>query len=202
MLDATQFQVELAEATEHPEVLRRLRAGFVEQDRRSLVLSDLLSPIVAATMRGAVDAKLQSFSIPDRGLYEFVDLTPDAVEPLRKLATRVAGRDLLVYGARALRLGHGSYQLTRDDRCDQEANGVFGLLHLELTLDFSATLTGEGDLVFSDATSAPALTVPQLPGSAFLVERAPLENSLYRFCRYLPFRVGNQHVHRLRVVLR
>ncbi len=199
--DPVALSVALVEACEHPEMLRQLHAGYIAQPRRSIMLTEIVTPACAAAMRAATDAVVKPLDHPDRGVYDFVDVTPASIESLRRLAAAMAGRDLIVHAARALRFSHRSYQLSGDDHYDLHDAGVFDRLHVELTLDFSAGITGEGELVYQDKELQAVVAMPQVPCAALLLEREPGDRMLYRYMRYLPMSVGQQQVYRLRVVL-
>lgn len=200
MIVATEFPFELTEFAREPKVLAQIHSGFIAEPTRSVLVSMLIAPVDAARMRAVIDAHATPFLIPDRGCYHHTEIALDAVAPLHALAEAIVGRKLAVHHARALRFGHGGYQLTRDDKYDQIKLGLTTQSSYELDLDLSDEITGEGETVFADATTAPVLTVPHMPGTAVLLERLP--NALYRWVKYLPYRIGERRVYRLRVVFR
>lgn len=195
------MELELSPPTQQPEVQQRLAAAYQAQPRRSIVLTELMAPANATALRAAIDPLVKPLDHPDRGAYDFADVAKAEVEPLRALASAIVGRALGVAAARVVRFSHRSYQLSGDDHYDLHDFGVFDKLHIELTMDFSATITGEGDLVYQDRASTPVIVMPQLPCSALVLEREPAERMLYRYVRYLPMSVGDQRIHKLRVVL-
>jgi hypothetical protein len=111
---------------------------------------------------------------------------------LTAFAEKIAGGPLCRLEQRWLRFARGDYQITHGDHVDRAARGR----HLELTLDFSAVDTDQGESVFTDGRQT--FIVPQLPRSLALVER---DDSLYRYDRYLNHKTGDAEVWRLRLSL-
>jgi hypothetical protein len=147
-----------------------------------------LAPEAAADLRARIS--MRPFFIADRGRYHQGELVEgELFERLRESAERTAGAPLEVASHQWLRLGHGDYQLMRDDSVGR----VEGR-HLELILDFSEQATGQAEIFYSDG---PLLA--QTPLSLALVER---HDSQYRYQRYLNHQVGDAQVFRLRLSLR
>jgi hypothetical protein len=147
---------------------------------------------VAAQLRARV--KVAPFYLADRGRYHVGEGADEELfSSLTRFAEAVVGEPLHYVAHRWLRFAHGDYQLTHGDHHDGAAKGR----HLELTLDFSARETDQGETVYTDGREA-AFLIPQLPLSLALVER---RDSLYRYDRYLNHLIGDAEVWRLRLSL-
>jgi hypothetical protein len=182
-----------------PRVVAGLRTFYRGSPLPMMVAPLALLPGDCAALRSSVaDLPMVTLAVADRGRYRHGDepRAPGLVAELRELAEQTAELRLEAAGLRWLRLAHGDYALTKDDHHQARAGRPEGT-HLELLLDFSATSTGEAEIVYTDGTCQ--LAVPQLAGSVALVERRP---GIYRYQRYLTHRVGDAEVWRLQLALR
>jgi hypothetical protein len=149
------------------------------------------------TVRAAVaEARLQPFDLANRGKYRHaaVDLDDEPRKVLEDWASEVVGRSLAAVDAVAVALGQSDYSLTRDDAVWLTRTHASH----EMTLDLSASSSGEAEVVYTHRGLA-FFTVPQRPRQWALVARAP---TVERYDRYLTHRVGDLVVTRLRVALR
>ena len=149
-----------------------------------------LAPEAASALRAKISERVQPFFIADRGRYhangEFADA--ELFAKLRAFAVESVG-PLELGPHQWLRLGHGDYQLIRDDSVGRVAGR-----HVELILDFSERATGQAEIFYTDGA-----LLPQTPLSLALVER---HDSQYRYQRYLNHQVGDAQIFRLRLSLR
>jgi hypothetical protein len=161
--------------------------------QRYLVVPSLFDAEAAARLRARV--QVAPFYVADRGRYQVGSEGADEAlfSSLTRFAQALLDEPLGRIAHRWLRFAHGDYQLTHGDHHDGIAQGR----HLELTLDFSAHETDQGESVFTDGRGA-SFIVPQLPLSLALVER---RDSLYRYDRYLNHMIGDAEVWRLRLSL-
>jgi hypothetical protein len=159
-----------------------------------VVVPSLLEPEAAASLRARVASEVAPFYIADRGRYHLSTTFTDEelFAALTAFAEGVAGGPLAHVEHRWFRFAHGDYQMSNGDRLDRAARGR----HLELTLDFSAGETDQGETVFTDGRMT--FVVPQLPLSLALVLR---DDSLYRYDRYFNHKIGDAEVWRLRLSL-
>jgi hypothetical protein len=173
-------------------ILDTFRQMFRTQ--RFLHVPGLLDALSAELLRVRRGGELQPFYVADRGRYQVSaeHAEEELFAELRGFAEAVVGEPLQPIAHRWLRFAHGDYQLGFGDRVDAAARGR----HLELTLDFSAVETGQGETVFTDEQVT--FVVPQLPLSLALVER---RDSLYRYDRYFNHMIGDAEVWRLRLSL-
>jgi hypothetical protein len=171
------------------ETFRQLYAS-----QHHVVVPSLLEPDAAARLRAQVKDEVAPFYIADRGRYRLstTHVDEELFAALAAFAGAVAGVPLQRVEQRWLRFAHGDYQLTHGDHVDRVARGR----HLELTLDFSAGETDQGETVYTDGRVT--FVVPQLPLSLALVER---DDSLYRYDRYFNHKIGDAEVWRLRLSL-
>lgn len=193
-------QFGISEFARAPGLLMQIHQAFLAGTPRAVLVSQLVWPEALEDFRVALTSHWQPFAIADRGRYELADLALDTVGPLHAWCETITVRSLAVTRVRALRFSHESYQLTRDDQFDQMQLGLLQEPSVELDLDFSSTITGEADVTFANNQTAPVLSVPQMPNTAVLVERAP--QALHRWVKYLSYRVQTRQVYRLRVVMK
>ncbi len=172
-----------------------IRAQFADGRCHHVVMGGFLDEAAAAALREQVNAStFTAYHQPDRGHYEHNHelVMPALFDDLRAIAEQLAQGPLRIDQARWLRMKHRSYQLIKDDARDRPVVSP----HLELTLDFSAVATGQGELVYTDGNET--WVVPQVPGAISIVER---ELWLYRYASYLNLEVEGAVVHRLRLLL-
>jgi len=172
-----------------------LRARFRDDRCRHVVIPELVAAPIAAAMRAQVDdAGFAQIYEPDRGRYELNRelAAPELFEELRQLVAQLVERPVEVGPACWLRLRHRDYALIKGDATARAAAGK----HVELTLDFSARATGQGEIVYTDGGES--WVVVQEPGSVAVVER---DAWLYRYDRYLDHRIGDALIYRLRLAL-
>lgn len=171
-----------------------IRAQFRESRCHHVVVAGFLTPETARELRTQIDAApFTRFDIPDRGHYEHTDelALPALFGDLRAIAERITERALRLDQVRWLRLRHRDYQLLKDDASERPSTS-----HVELTLDVSASTTGQAELVYTDGHES--WVVPQVAGALAIVLREPW---LYRYARYLNHGVGAAVIHRLRLSL-
>src|SRR5207302_1764836 len=103
--------------------------------------------------------------LADRGRYHIqrTHREPALFGALQDAAAQLAQTALVPGPVRWVRLAHGDYSLCKgDDARDEPAR------HLELTLDLSATSTGEADIVYTDGGPG-GVTIPQQRGSLAII---------------------------------
>jgi hypothetical protein len=162
--------------------------------QRHVVVPTLLEPETALALRQRLAGEVAPFYIADRGRYHLstAHVDEELFAALGAFAGAVAGGPLHRLEQRWLRFVRGDYQLTHGDHLDRATRGR----HLELTLDFSAAETDQGESIFTDGRAT--FIIPQLPLSLALVER---DDSLYRYDRYFNHKIGDAEVWRLRLSL-
>ena len=161
----------------------------------SLVVEEAISPAAARRLRGLARARLEEFSLADRGRFRFAtaETLPVLCEVAAELAVFAAAATGLSLGAGVAaltRLAHGDYAL----RWDEWRRRPQGPL-LEATLDLSPTACPGADTVYSESPVI-HFSLPQAPGQLGLVGRSPIGS---RFDRYLSCHVGRSAVWKLRV---
>jgi hypothetical protein len=161
------------------------------------------SPLAAVLVDGAAPleplrAQVQALSyrdyfIADRGRYQFNDsFQSDGLEPLIGLAQQITGKTITCTRARCTRHVHGDYAQPKDDDRFWPRTGAT----LELTIDLSNAASDEGQIVYFNASGS--LVLPQKPGACALIARtAPLT----RYERYLNYRLADNVIYRLRLLL-
>lgn len=161
-----------------------------------LMVPGAVEPATADALRDLLDAAgTEPFAIADRGRYRWNgSLRVDELwAALADFAGRITGAPLAVRAARWLRFGRGDYALVKDDSRTRPPGD-----HVELTLDLSASATGEAELVYTALPDGPGTMLPQLPHVLFLVERTPAST---RYDRPVTLRAGGVEVVRLRLWL-
>lgn len=181
------------------DALRRFLGMFRSATFRSASAGGVVSDDALASVRRCADlARFETFDLAHRGRYERAELAlPDAVaEELKAIGSAAVGRTVAPRRQALFRLRSGDYSLSADDAAWTSGLGE-GEPFLDVTLDASATATGEAEVVFTHRGVA-CFTAAQRPGELGLAERT-IANG--RYDRYLTHRVGVSVVLRLRVLL-
>lgn len=183
------------------EMLAAYRALLGSVDPPYLIVPGAVEPTVAADLRARLAAAgTEPYDLADRGRYRWNGaLCIDELwSALAAFASGLLGMPLAVRGARWLHLARGDYALVKDDVRTRPPSAA---PLVELSLDLSATFTGEADQVFAvplGPGTERAIVIPQMPGLLAVVPRPP---HMTRYDRPLTLRAGGAEVVRLRVWL-
>jgi hypothetical protein len=142
------------------------------------------------------DLQWTRFDLAHRGRYEHCDADPrgELVLALGSAAEQITGLALRVVMSRWVRLKRGDYSLHLDDVVALRSHPG---TRVEVVFDASAEPTGEAEVVFTHRGQS--FFVPhQAPGSLVMVGRG---ETVFRYDRYLTYRVGSRAVERLRILL-
>ena len=161
----------------------------------SLVVDEAISPAAARRLRGLARAKLEQYSLADRGRFRFaaarsLPVLDEVAAELAVFAAAATGLALDAGAATLTRLAHGDYALRWDDWRRRPQGPL-----LEATLDLSPAPCPAADTVYSESPVV-HFSLPQAPGQLGLVRRSPTGS---RFDRYLSCHVGRSAVWKLRV---